>query len=162
VPNIPQPHCWFVQSLKNFCLHGACWRWVADNAMENIAWLQWRIYNLNLRINMQPNRWIHGTPSSGPSWGPNRAAARSPQDKNSVFGPLNLRFIYKYRPILIERPGLVGLSRPASRHPHAPKTSVLKISQSSLYFKRLPAGSKECPRIVPPCYLSALVFIPGE
>jgi hypothetical protein len=52
--------------------------------------------------------------TGGPSWGPNRAAARSPQDKNSVFGLLNLRFIYKYRPILIERPGLVGLSRPAS------------------------------------------------
>jgi hypothetical protein len=49
--------------------------------------------------------------TGGPSWGPYRATARSPQDKSSVFGPLNLGFIYKYRPILTERPGLVGLSR---------------------------------------------------
>jgi hypothetical protein len=54
------------------------------------------------------------TPTGGPSWGPYRAVARSPQDKSSVFGLLNLKFIYKYMPILIERPGLVGLSRSAS------------------------------------------------
>jgi hypothetical protein len=47
---------------------------------------------------------------------------RSPQDKSSVFGPLNLRFIYKYRLILIERPGLVGYHSP-------PVVGVLKIKK---------------------------------
>jgi hypothetical protein len=56
------------------------------------------------------------TLTGGPSCGPYRAAVWSPQDKNSVFNLLNLRFIYKCRSILMERSGLVGLSRSVSAY----------------------------------------------
>jgi hypothetical protein len=75
------------------------------------------LIKLNLSLIFQVLQYRE-TNTGGLSWGPYRAAARSPQHKNSVFSLLNLRFIYKCRPNLIERPCLVGLSRSAGGNKH--------------------------------------------